>query len=525
MIINLTNPNGTKLLTGGKIVKEDITIIPNLPGGGGDCSEKHVIGVDTLPDDEAADSALVYFCGGKYYTFEHVASEGGTVGKWTEYLTPEGAVTFTANGTFNIAGKKTAIVNVPNSGGGGDCTRPHVIAVDTLPDAEAADENAVYFCDGKYYKFKTSAFGDITIRSGIVSINITEMIEGTHTFVIAPTKPTEGIAESGADGYFWYYIEDENDIFLYASIDGTSPADWASFSEFGLADDFLGVISDRSEASGKGYYALLSEAGFVAYRHVTGALNITANGEDIDVADFEKVTVDIDIPTVNDDTLTITGVDAGSSRTFSTTEYYRKFALKSLPTEDITVALATTEKTYTATSGHVLNSVTVPAMDVSNLEIPCGLMFERFPKTKFRYGEPFRSKDGFIKVLYANGNSKTYAMSNGYASGVKGSIGEHTINVSLTIEGVPLQTSYNILVGDPCTFTINGATYGALDGITWQNWIESSFNYNNLTRTPYCVGADGYIWYGTECQILYSGNPIAATDTITSGAAYNHNSG
>lgn len=36
MIVNLTNPNGTKLPTKGKLVKEDITIIPNLPGGGGD---------------------------------------------------------------------------------------------------------------------------------------------------------------------------------------------------------------------------------------------------------------------------------------------------------------------------------------------------------------------------------------------------------------------------------------------------------------------------------------------------------
>ena len=34
MIVNLTNPNGTKLFTKGTIVTEDITIIPNLPSGG-----------------------------------------------------------------------------------------------------------------------------------------------------------------------------------------------------------------------------------------------------------------------------------------------------------------------------------------------------------------------------------------------------------------------------------------------------------------------------------------------------------
>jgi hypothetical protein len=49
------------------------------------CREQHVVKVTELPDDEAAETSMVYFCDGKYYTFEYVAEEGGTVGKWTEY--------------------------------------------------------------------------------------------------------------------------------------------------------------------------------------------------------------------------------------------------------------------------------------------------------------------------------------------------------------------------------------------------------------------------------------------------------
>jgi hypothetical protein len=55
-----------------------------------------------------------------------------------------------------------ATLNDKASGGGSgvECTLPHVIEVDELP-TENIDTNAVYFCDGKYYKYVSSDVGDI----------------------------------------------------------------------------------------------------------------------------------------------------------------------------------------------------------------------------------------------------------------------------------------------------------------------------------------------------------------------------
>lgn len=57
---------------------------------------------------------------------------------------------------------KAGIINVENFASeissiesGGECTGTHVIEVDTLP-TENIDENAVYFCNGKYYKYDAS---------------------------------------------------------------------------------------------------------------------------------------------------------------------------------------------------------------------------------------------------------------------------------------------------------------------------------------------------------------------------------
>ena len=75
--------------------------------------------------------------------------------------------------------------------------------------------------------------------------------------------------------------------------------------------------------------------------------------------------------------------------------------------------------------------------------------------------------------------------------------------------------------GNGITFAINGKKYYTEEGTTWRQWIESEYN----TAGYVIDDTEGVVWYGTECQVLYSGNTILGSAEIVSGASYDHNSG
>lgn len=130
-------------------------------------------------------------------------------------------------------------------GGSGECSGEHIIEVDTLPETGE---------DGAIYKL-TQAFSDIVIYvGGVILFREYAAAEGiTVEYYAVSTKPTDNIRAIDETNRIFpcYYVKDENDIFLYHETNG-----WLSFSLVMEISPFNGEISDASEATTFGYYAL-----------------------------------------------------------------------------------------------------------------------------------------------------------------------------------------------------------------------------------------------------------------------------
>lgn len=136
---------------------------------------------------------------------------------------------------------------------GGECSGNHIIEVDELP-TENIDESTFYVL--------TTQLVDIVmvLTVGGSPISMADMVSGMY---YVKTKPTEDIKVSGESGVYVYYIEDEKDAFMYGDLDGTGENAW-------VALECIGAITDKSEATEAGYYAVLA-GGFTLYRYENGA--------------------------------------------------------------------------------------------------------------------------------------------------------------------------------------------------------------------------------------------------------------
>lgn len=191
---------------------------------------------------------------------------------------------------------KKFIELIMNDGSQGECSGNHIIEVDELP-TENIDETALYLCKGVYYKCSTAALTDIIVAAYPMIISYKEILESNGAscnFHTVPTKPTEGIRDTTDSSFEFYYIQDEEDVFLH--VDG----EWRLFGEIngGNPEDFPGwnVIYDISEITGttaEGYYLLFGNAQ-TSYHHVAGTLEVNENGT-YDVRD--KANVSVTVPT------------------------------------------------------------------------------------------------------------------------------------------------------------------------------------------------------------------------------------
>ncbi len=199
------------------------------------------------------------------------------------YLLPAGTKAISVNGTHDVSAYAAVTVNVPAEGGGSECAGRHIIEVTELP-TEGIDENAVYLCGGAYYiyeaKLTNVLFGSDSL-SGLYPC----------FYHYAKTAPVRDIAvSSNTDGFHFYYIADENDVFAYTDDDGNGEYERISASEsFGLP--FGGVISDASEAAEQAVYAVVS-TDWTKYHTTSGTQTITQNGA-YDVSGAATVLVDV----------------------------------------------------------------------------------------------------------------------------------------------------------------------------------------------------------------------------------------
>ena len=195
------------------------------------------------------------------------------------------------------SGVNSLIAGYGQGGGSSECPGEHVIKVDELP-TENIDENAIYECDGKYYKAGNAELKDIIAvdASGVFSfVDLYSQFGLTFELYYAVSKPTENIVVSGESPdstlFACYYIEDEDDTFIYADISGSGTNEWISLS---MIVDLTnqGAITDIGEATVVGGMYALVEGGWAIYSVAKGNFEIKKNGR-YDVAAYANVDVTI----------------------------------------------------------------------------------------------------------------------------------------------------------------------------------------------------------------------------------------
>ena len=211
----------------------------------------------------------------------------------TENDLPKGVIAHNAFGDL-IVGKA--------SGGSGDCSGEHVIEVTELP-TENIDESAVYLCDGSYHKYSAKQFTDLVVSvpdNGVVA-PIYELFQADASFfnyIYVETKPTENILESGEAGFNIYYVEYENNVFIYGNFTGDGndwlPAGTLIALLLGVELPFNGFVSDETLATEFGLYAIGGN-GWENYTVAKGGITIKKNGKH-DVSGKAYVSVDVPPP-------------------------------------------------------------------------------------------------------------------------------------------------------------------------------------------------------------------------------------
>lgn len=194
----------------------------------------------------------------------------------------------TADSGYDGLSKVT--VSVEGGGGGGECDLPHVIEVDVLP-TENIDKDALYLCGGAYHKYGGTASEVVVMVDGETQLMLDYSTQNGASCGLykIPTKTTTGILVSDMSTTIYaYYIEDENDIFIYFN-DG-----WTSLALLFEGLTFKGTITNITEATADGYYYAPNLIKWDIYHTTGGEYTITEVGQySVDVTEYESVYVDI----------------------------------------------------------------------------------------------------------------------------------------------------------------------------------------------------------------------------------------
>lgn len=206
---------------------------------------------------------------------------------------------------ITISGKKRLLTAgkycdkniVINPVGGGDFSGEYVIPVDELP-TENIDTNALYLCDGAYYKGSATKLVDVGYGGKTENGIVVQSIKAAGYYYVK-TKPTENISVSvyGGDIYA-YYVEGDNNVFVYGDMSGTGNNSWITISQV-VGLPFYGVVDANNawnaDYSTQSVYAYVDQSGWTKYLAPTGTLEITESGT-YDVSEYASAEVNVAVP-------------------------------------------------------------------------------------------------------------------------------------------------------------------------------------------------------------------------------------
>ena len=404
------------------------------------------------------------------------------------YIKPSGTLPITANGTYPVAEYESVEVQVDGGGSsGGECTGTHVIEVDTLPEVAEADKTTVYKCGESFYQV-VKVFSDVVIGDSQEPMSFKEVAvmlgDMTYSFNTIPTQTTDGILTSDLEtSCHFYYIEDEDNIFVFVDGEWTSTESILGGGFFGT---YNGVISNISEATENGHYMLMSDE-LCEHLSPSETVEITsATNLQLDVS--KAKTLFVNIPDL-------------SASVVGTWMFNETIEIQSIP-EKIYDNINFRSVTSSGTSYNFVGFMT----SWGDLDYVT------------RY-----DKDGSFNAQSAyDTNTNTW-------NDVKQRVidfGSEPQNVSSVIKAwlvanaKPIYEIKAVAVGD-VIFNIDGTTYFADEGMTWGEWLDS--DYHDVNYAPILEGYTGpTLWDPAKGRMSYNGADVLKDDTIVSGANYTY---
>lgn len=477
--ISLTSAEGVVLATEGKYCDKNIAITPNL-------ATKSISENGTYPIPEG-------YAGYGEITVEVATPEG--------YIKPEGSITITENGTHDITNYASAVVNVDQTIIPEGYIKPEGELEITANGSHnvANYESVTVNVPSEEVEEYTGA---VTIADIVVTISFT--LDGTKHEVKAGTTWREFIASGAVSGYVVNdsdEVTDTNGIQVQDQAQAQVRADdeivdgdvyTAVAAVYNITTNLTNLSSNAPATITQGTTATITltapenfacpesitvtgatydyaaSTGTITLSNPTGAVTITAAG----VRTHYNITVNATNVTAATDNPTKIGVDSTATLTFTEVDGY------AFP-ETVTVTGATS----TFDAGTL--TLSVPTADVVVTIV--GVERAEAPTIE-------QNDDGTIN-LYAN---------------------EDTAAFNVYVDGELKDT---ISVVNEISFTIDGTTYQAEDGMTWAEWVESEYNTGGFIKDVYRV-----LKGTSSVAVAYGGSDVSVTATIVADRVYYLNS-
>lgn len=487
-------PGKKAILKCANMMMEDNVVItaPESTGGGGECSGKHIIELEELPQNGLVEGE-VYKVKKKallsvaIYTEDLIAPdsiglliailgpmfgiEDGTIpdgvyrySKEVPTDVPEFELSFcyveSENMLYAYNIDLGAWISVAEAQ---DSDMPYIGAITSMDQITEYGMYALLGYEGsKFYEIEPESYKMIGLMNGVPT-DISTLLP--ITLVSVPTKPTENIIESTDKSYYCYYIEDEGDVFLYQG------GEWSLFSN-AMGAEFGGFIETMGQATDENaFYILTNKGGLVDYFHPEGTMKIIESGN-YDVTKISAVKVNVPDHAIYGK---------------------RRLTFKSMPKTGLTVQVNFT----TTYQGETVN---------------CRAISFEYDFMDDGVNIDYVTTDGSRIRLYAEGLGEGY-MSEGVSSYVD--FGPEPQLVTKEFADYIMQgpALFEVVATPNITFTVDDIEYSALPEITWHEFCAQTEGFNS------------YMYWGgnptkDEKYIYYNSKRVESMSTIINGAAY-----